>query len=324
MTALSGSSVYVSPEVDGASELAASLTQQVGDASIGVAVFSDNAALEASGPEIVQQLASQTSFDTIVVAVGDDLSAGSRVLEQGEAMRIANEAEGAAGSVDDALTQTVQQVVDELPAGSAGAGADAGLAIGVAVGVAVVVALGGAGLGVFLRLRRRGRRAAPDEVRGSVGKLRALQGEYAATAAAGSSVAAEFADRIGTISGHADELFSRLERKGDGDQRSVAAVEYGETLRRLTAALDRDYLLDIVRRPDLWDDPDERVAEVREAAAAVADQLVENIRQVNARRGLQFQVSLDSLMGGRKELRDWQRAFEKAEGDTGGLPAVGD
>ena len=47
--------------------------------------------------------------ETIIVAVGDDLSAGSRVLEQGEALRIANEAEASAGDVDAALTETIQQ-----------------------------------------------------------------------------------------------------------------------------------------------------------------------------------------------------------------------
>ncbi len=60
--------------------------------------FSDNAALEASGPEIVAELAAaHPDYDTIIVAVGDDLSAGSRVLEPGEAMQIANEAESSAG-----------------------------------------------------------------------------------------------------------------------------------------------------------------------------------------------------------------------------------
>ncbi|HKP08130.1 MAG TPA: hypothetical protein VJU58_12825, partial [Microbacterium sp.] len=98
-SALESTNVYVSPEVSGSAALADALDQQISDASIGVAVFSDNAALEASGPDIVAELAQQTEYDTIIVAVGDDLSAGSRVLASGEAMRIANEAEGSAGSV---------------------------------------------------------------------------------------------------------------------------------------------------------------------------------------------------------------------------------
>ena len=103
------------------------LEAQIGDASIGVAVFSDNAALEASGPEIVAELAAaHPEYDTIIVAVGDDLSAGSRVLEPGEAMRIANEAEASAGRVDDALTQTIQGVIARRPDSPRRRSADAG------------------------------------------------------------------------------------------------------------------------------------------------------------------------------------------------------
>src|SRR5688500_3641965 len=92
--ALETSSVYVSPEVEGADALSSAIQAEVGDASIGVAVFSDNAALEASGPEILAELAAQTDYDTIVVAVGDNLFAGSDVVRpRGEAMRIAKEAE---------------------------------------------------------------------------------------------------------------------------------------------------------------------------------------------------------------------------------------
>ena len=65
--ALQTSPVYVSSEVDGASALQGALIAQVGDDSIGIAVFSDNAALEASGPEIVTQLAETTGYDTIML-----------------------------------------------------------------------------------------------------------------------------------------------------------------------------------------------------------------------------------------------------------------
>jgi hypothetical protein len=33
-----------------------------------------------------------------------------------------------------------------------------------------------------------------------------------------------------------------------------------------------------------------------------------------------FQVSLDGLMGRRKELQEWDRAFERADGDAGPAP----
>ena len=82
----------------------------------------------------------------------------------------------------------------------------------------------------------------------------------------------------------------------------------------------RDYLLDILNHPDLWDDPAERIQEVRTAVSAFSVEIVENIKQVNARRGLHFQVSLDGLIGRRKELQEWDREFGRASGDTGPTP----
>lgn len=320
--ALQGANVYVSSEVASSSELQALLEQEVGDASIGVAVFSDNAALEATNSEILQQLADQTSYETIIIAVGDDLSAGSYVLDQGEALRIANEAENSADSLQGALVSTIDQVVAVSGSGpDLGGGFDAGPVIGVAVAVAVVVA----GIGTLVAVRRSRRRAraargVPAEIRPRVTALRELTGAYAAVGAAGNPVALQTSQKIAALSTNVEELFVRLARGRDTSQTGIAAVEYGDKLRKLTAALEREYLLDILTHPNLWDDPTERVREVQSALDAVSHEVVENIKQVNARRALHFQVSLDGLMGGRKELQDWQRAFDAAGDDGGALP----
>jgi hypothetical protein len=322
--------IYVSSEVPDPTALEATLAQQVGDASIGIAVFSDNAALEASGPEILADLAAaHPEYSTIIIAVGDDLLAGSRVLDQGEALRIANQAEQSAGSVDAALTETVQQVIAATPREQAPDGFDGGV-VGIAVVGAIALGAIAAGVGVtigVLRNRRRGdqRRGAsplPEPVRTHVHTLQALSAEYAhAGGAGGIPQAGEVAAEVGAIARNTTELFARLDRKGEEGQRATAAVEYGETLRKLTGALDRDYLLDILTHPDLWDEPAERIDEVRGAVSAFSVELVENIKQVNARRGLHFQVSLDGLIGRRKELREWDREFERAAGDDGAGPS---
>ncbi|QKJ20764.1 hypothetical protein [Microbacterium hominis] len=319
---LAGANVYVSREVSGAADLASALEQQVGDASIGIAVFSENVSLEASDQQILAELAESTPYDTIIVAVGDDVFAGSRVLPSGEALRIANESEASTDSVEGALTQTVEQITAEIPGGAGGAtgGIDAGVVIGVAVGVAVVLAAGGAVLGIVRARRRSDRNALPEPVRSSVARLRVLAAEYGAAAMAGTPAAQEVAAEIGGVATNTVELFERLGRRGDEAQRATAALEYGDTLRKLTGALDRDYLLDILTHPHLWDDPAERAREVRSALAEVATELVENIKQVNARRGLHFQVSLDGLIGRRKELQEWDRAFDRAADDTGPVP----
>ena len=324
--ALANTNVFVSREVNGADALTESLVQQVGDASIGVAVFSENASLEAAPTEILAELEDATEFDSIIVVVGDDLLAGSDVLPSDEALRIANEAQETAASTDAALTQTIEQVIAATPDSPAGS-ADAGPFIGIALGVVVLLAAGGAVFGIVRsRSRRRNRPAAgrhaplPEPVRTHVQTLQALTADYARAGSAGIAQAGEVAAQVGLIAQNTTELFERLDRKGEEGQRPIAAVEYGETLRKLTGALDRDYLLDILTHPDLWDDPVERVREVRTALSSFSTELVENIKQVNARRGLHFQVSLDGLMGRRKELQDWDRAFERADGDAGPVP----
>lgn len=320
--------VYVSPEVPDAAALEDQLQAQIGDESIGVAVFSDNASLEGSATDIVAELAAaHPECETIIVAVGDDVAAGSHVLGPGEALRIANEAQSSSADVEGALTQTVAQVIAETPQ-DPGGGMNAGDAVG--VGVIALITLGAlaAATGILIGVRRSrrrnrpvaGRHALPEPVRTHVQTLQALTAEYARAGAAGVAQAGEVAAQVGLIAQNTTELFERLDRKGEEGQRPIAAVEYGETLRKLTGALDRDYLLDILTHPDLWDDPVERVREVRSALSSFSTELVENIKQVNARRGLHFQVSLDGLMGRRKELQDWDRAFERADGDTGPVP----
>src|SRR6478735_5066585 len=164
--ALQTSNVYVSNEVANAPARAQQLDQQVGDASIGIAVFSDNAGLEGSASDIVRELASaDTGYKTIIVAVGDDVAAGSSALGKGEALRIANEAEQSNGSVDAALTQTVQQVIAATPA-PASSGMDAGPVIGFAVAVALLLGAGIAAVGIVRSRRRRpADRGLPDGAR---------------------------------------------------------------------------------------------------------------------------------------------------------------
>ena len=151
----------------------------------------------------------------------------------------------------------------------------------------------------------------PEGIRAQVQTLQALSVDYAAVGVTGHPLAGQTAQDLQAIADNVTELFERLAGKASEAQRRLAEIEYGDKLAKLTAAVDRKYLLDILTHPQLWDDPDERVSEVRDAVVAVSEQLVENIKQVNAQRALHFQVSLDSLIGQRKELRDWEKEFNR-------------
>ena len=315
---ISGQNIYVDPAVSGGQGIADALSGVVpGGGSIAVVVLPADADQNTPySSYILERLTAAGDHDTVIVAIGDDLQAASAAIGD-DALRIANENESSGGSLQDQLVETVQEISAETPTSSSGGDDVAGgAAIPLVIGGVVLVAAAVTAVGLIARRRRRTPAVSTDPVpagiRLRVNRLRELRADYAAVP--GSPVAAETAAGIDALASHVEQLFIRLDAKAGEDQSVLAEAEYSDKLARLVAALDRDYLLDLLTRPDLWDAPDERIAEVREALSSVTTQIVDNIKQVNARKGLLFQVSLDSLIG-RSELRDWERQFKQSSGD---------
>ncbi|WP_292906677.1 hypothetical protein [Microbacterium sp.] len=319
--ALASTNVYVSTDIPGYADLQASLSQTVpADGSIAVVVLPDEAAkADQYTFYLLDKLTKGADQQTVILAIGDDLMGDSAALGRDAVLTIANQNEGA--GMPAGLVETVQEVSAELPAaggnpGSGSGGAD--LLMPVIIGGVVLVAAVGVAVGLVARRRRTSAPSlesadpVPPGIRLRVDRLRELAPFYAAVP--GNAIAAETATNIEALASHVEQLFIRLDAKAGEDQSVIAEAEYSDKLARLVAALDRDYLLDLLTRPDLWDTPDERIGEVREALSAVTTQIVDNIKQVNARKGLLFQVSLDSLIG-RSELRDWERQFKKSSGE---------
>ena len=313
---ISGQNIYVDPDVSGGPALTDALTSVVpGDGSIAVVVLPADAARDTPyNTYILEQLTAGASQQTVIVAIGDDLQAASATID--DALRIANENESSGGSLQDQLLETVTDISAATPTSSGDDTLVANPVIPFVIGGVVLVAAAVTAFGLIARRRRRTTPTSTDPVpagiRLRVNRLRELRADYAAVP--GSPVAAETAAGIDALASHVEQLFIRLDAKAGEDQSVLAAAEYSDKLARLVAALDRDYLLDLLTRPDLWDAPDERIAEVREALSSVTTQIVDNTKQVNARKGLLFQVSLDSLIG-RSELRDWERQFKQSSGD---------
>nr|WP_017203895.1 hypothetical protein [Microbacterium barkeri] len=284
--ALQSGDIYIAPGVKSADALTNALTDVVpADGSIAVVVLPADADLGAAFDlELLDRITREVPQKTVVLALGDDLQAASSAIDAKEALFIANTNETAAGGdTQAALVETVQQIVEATPSAPGGSGRRT---------PASVTASDPVPAGIRLRVDR----------------LRELQVDYARVP--GDAVAAQTAAGIDALASHVEQLFLRLDAKADADQIALAEAEYSDKLARLVAALEPDYLLDLLTRPDLWDAPDERIGEVREALDGLTTQIVDNIKQVNARKGLLFQVSLDSLIG-RSELRDWERQFNQ-------------
>lgn len=135
----------------------------------------------------------------------------------------------------------------------------------------------------------------PPAIHAHVEELVALRERYFQAAVINRSAGA-IVEQIDLLVINVTELFQRLAAKGDKSQRRRALTEYDENLGRLATALGPDYGLDLIANPRLWDEPEQRLANVQVALRAVDSQLVDNIKQVNARQRLIFDAGVDRLM----------------------------
>lgn len=135
----------------------------------------------------------------------------------------------------------------------------------------------------------------PPPIRVHMEELRALRKSYFQATATNRSATA-IVEQIDLLLVNVGELFQRLKSKAGKAERRRALAEYDENLGRLAAALGRDYGLDLIDNPRLWDDPDRRLANVQAALQLVDAQVVGNIKQINARQRLVFDAGVDRVM----------------------------
>lgn len=154
--------------------------------------------------------------------------------------------------------------------------------------------------GKYLRSRRQSVPPAdvpiPSSIQAHLDNLSLRRQMYVPYAAAGDETAIAVIARLESLVTNTEELFRRLQRKTHKAERGIAEIEYGDKLGRIAAAVDSDYLLDLIINPRLWEDPHKRIKGVQAAIVAVDDQVLENVRQVNALKGLVFEVSIDGLL----------------------------
>lgn len=92
------------------------------------------------------------------------------------------------------------------------------------------------------------------------------------------------------------ELFGRLNRKSNRQSQRLAEQSYLSTVKKLNGALSEDYFGDLIKNPNLWENSGEKAKKVLDALESVNRQVIENIRQVNASKELEFQIALDTIL----------------------------
>ena len=174
-------------------------------------------------------------------------------------------------------------------------------------GGVALVAVAGATLGVILFARRRrdarGKNSRAIHARLEKDLAEALNGEDGdfiqdsiEALDRWSAAYATIGPRVTGMTQHVSELFVRVHKRGSEQQLRLLQSKYKDTLSKLRKALNDDYYGDIVNNPQYWSNPEGRLAEVSLAIDSVDQQAVENIRQVNESRDLEFKVALDSLI----------------------------
>lgn len=248
-------------------------------------------------------LLSATEADTVIV-IEDRASDRFAVASNQDATAI-TEALYSQGQADGGVAVAgIAQTLVPPDDGESGAGVDGMGLGGVLVAAALAVAVVGGALGLFFTRRaskaRKAMTSSRELERELAEALKGEDGQFVRQAILRlderAATLPHIGPRIAGLSGHVAELFVRVRRRGSDQQIRLLQAQYKDTLSKLLGALDDDYYGDIHANPHFWSNPEARLEEVGRAVESVDRQAVENIRQVNESRDLDFQVALDSLI----------------------------
>lgn len=299
---------------DGASiSQSAELDQILADTGITVAVVRYEEGAVLKGESLAEKIAQDNGLSELILV--EDLSSQDRLsvysegydsVKIGTELRDQNLADGGEAIVAANIGDLYSSPVANSNAGDGG-----GFPIlAVVLPVVAVAALVGGGV-VALKRRNRNPQGAGSQVpaislkdQRSVEISEDLRRELDSLAATSKSYLSsdkqelrEASALIDSTLGHTYELFKRIDRKKDRQNREIAQRRYLDTVKKLNSALSPDYFEDIVRKPGLWDGADEKREDVLTALRSVDRQIIENIKQVNSSKEIEFRIAVDSLIG---------------------------
>lgn len=305
---LANTKAYADPGVTlaGMGQIASNLSSS----NVAVAALPEGAVNTLSATSVAGMIQEKTGRDTIIVVIERDGKDAFGVASTGDAAAITealytnnntdNGGDAVLAAMDTIIAKssvTATGTVDTKGGPAAADGTGIGLVggAGLFLGLVVIAA-------VAMKFRHKLKQVSaqnastnitydelPEELRKQLQEYQRIVRKHAQTADQ------VFMIRLESILKHLQELFRRLDKKGQSHQARMASVTYVDVLGKLNRALSEDYYLDIAANPTLWSNPQERLAEVRQAVVATDDQLVDNIKQVNASQDLDFQVALESL-----------------------------
>lgn len=100
------------------------------------------------------------------------------------------------------------------------------------------------------------------------------------------------------------ELESKLLNNEVDQQARLTYAKYEPMVRKIVDLTSPKYYGDFVRNPEHWNDPKRMRLQVELSVLAVAKEAAEDIRRINSSQELDFQVSVESLIGKGTESRN--------------------
>lgn len=319
---------------DGASISDQSAVASALDGKAHVAVVSNDDSNSLNPNQLATQLAQSSGTKELILVVDMGSSDRFGVYSQSGKGDEILEALNGAGQADggEAIVSSNVASIYSTPAAVSDSGDGGGLGILIAGTFIVLAVLGGVGSAYFFyRASRRGREKAieagkpsraaiaaqksvdlSDEFRREIAGISKSIGRYEGSS---NRHFQEATASLRLIQNHIYELFARLDRKKSRQDRDLAQVRYVSIFRKLNSTLSRDQFDDMVLHPDLWENPEEMIAGVLTALKSVDRQIVENIKQVNSSKELEFRLAVDSLIG-TEEIKV-EDAFGDSEPDSG-------
>ncbi|HMR50815.1 MAG TPA: hypothetical protein PKE40_16360 [Arachnia sp.] len=254
---------------------------------------------------LASELRATTGADTVIV-IEDRVTDRFAVSSEQDAVAITEalytQGESDGGVAVAGIAHTLASTNEGKPAGPGDGGAWAGSG-GLLLAAAIVVAAAGGALGLFLKRRKdkdKAKRTVGQVERELAAALTGEDGEFVRQAMRRlderAAVLPGIGGSIAGLSNHVSELFVRVRKRGSDQQVRLLQSQYKDTLGKLLGALDDDYYGDIRANPQYWSNPEARLAEVERAVDSVDQQAVDNIKQINESRDLDFKVALDSLI----------------------------
>lgn len=128
-----------------------------------------------------------------------------------------------------------------------------------------------------------------NEFRSSVDKLIAVSNAHEAVKNT------HVSDMIKKILKQTNELFNRMEKNGDTEKTLIASVQYADIFDKLSIALGEDLYLDTLKHPDYWTEPKKIRDDAEKSLNLVYEQIIRNIKRVNAKQDIDFRVAINAL-----------------------------